>query len=68
MCLEANFLAIESEADTREGPHEKIELSLVLTRQILELLSKARIERPMATSILDAAKAHVSAAPMLTRI
>jgi hypothetical protein len=58
---ECSFLVVEMPADTREGIHEKIELSLVLTRQILELLSSARVERPMATTILDAAKAHVSA-------
>lgn len=58
MCSDANFLVIEGPVDTREGVHEKIELSLVLTRQILELLSRARVERPMDMSILDAAKAH----------
>jgi hypothetical protein len=62
-------MVIEGPADTREGVHEKIELSLVLTRHILELLSSARAERPMATSILEAAKAHVSAvSSSMTRI
>lgn len=45
------------------GLNEAIELSLVVERQILEVLSAARIDRDQAEFVLDAVKSHLHQLP-----
>jgi hypothetical protein len=48
--------------------HEKIELTTVVTLQVLRVMSAARVERETALAILTAAKAHVEHLPAFSRI
>ena len=48
--------------------NEAIELSLVLERQILEILSAARVDRHDANCVLDAVKAHLGQLPSGTHV
>jgi len=41
------------------GVNDRVELSIVLSRQIIEILSAAEADRNMATATLNAVLAHI---------